>query len=378
MKHSVKLLLWKQANKIGHFPIYLRIIVNSKVRYISTGYAIAKHQWDAKSSLVKPSHPNADLINKDIGAMLSKALADIVDKKIKGQPVNAELIKQSSSSKISGSNYFDFVDKYREEIKNKRQSSTIENYKKHTLKLELYHGSRALHFEEITPDYLAGFENDLLATVGINYTYMVIRTIRTMFNAAIKRSLTTYYPFKVYEMLEYTAPDKDVATMDEVKKFDKFADQATHPADKQTAIYFLLGCLTGLRVSDWFKFDPTKHIRKGEVLLRAKKNKEWVTMPVNDLLQRNLKRIALNPITIYEQDFNNRLKDICKKLGIKKKFTTHSGRHTFAVTMCAEKGISAETCAELMGITVQTCVDNYYRVTPEKIRIETARAWAGL
>jgi integrase len=69
---------------------------------------------------------------------------------------------------------------------------------------------------------------------------------------------------------------------------------------------------------------------------------------------------------------NRTLKGIA---GIKKRITTHTGRHTFAITMCAEAGISAETCAELMGITIATCVNNYYRVTNRKIDKECLGAW---
>jgi integrase len=64
-----------------------------------------------------------------------------------------------------------------------------------------------------------------------------------------------------------------------------------------------------------------------------------------------------------------------KQLFKGKKITTHCARHTFAITMCAEAGISAETCAELMAITLKTCVDNYYKVTNLKIDKECEEAW---
>ena len=48
-----------------------------------------------------------------------------------------------------------------------------------------------------------------------------------------------------------------------------------------------------------------------------------------------------------------------------KKLTTHVARHSFAVR-CAELGISIETTAEFMGITVRSC-HIYYRITNKKI-----------
>jgi integrase len=95
-------------------------------------------------------------------------------------------------------------------------------------------------------------------------------------------------------------------------------------------------------------------------------------MPIIGRLQKHLERVRQVPLKITEQEMNRTLKGMA---GIKKRITTHTGRHTFAITMCAEKGISAETCSELMGITIATCVNNYYRVTNRKIDKECLGAW---
>lgn len=54
--------------------------------------------------------------------------------------------------------------------------------------------------------------------------------------------------------------------------------------------------------------------------------------------------------------------------GIKKNLRTHIGRHTFWV-LCAELGLSIETTAELMGITISVC-KTYYKVTRQKVNRE--------
>jgi integrase len=146
---------------------------------------------------------------------------------------------------------------------------------------------------------------------------------------------------------------------------------------RQAAIYFLLGCYTGLRISDWIRFNPEEHLRDDLLTLR---NGEHVAMPVSMPLARNLKRMADCPLTIEEPTINEKLKVIAKdpQVKIRKSISTHVGRHTFAITLCAEMGVSLETCAELMGITVATCAENYYKVTGKKIREETLKAWKGL
>jgi hypothetical protein len=68
------------------------------------------------------------------------------------------------------------------------------------LKLELFHGSRDLSFEEITPAYLTRYENFLWETVEGNYIHALFKTLQTVFNAARSRKIITCYPCDNYEI----------------------------------------------------------------------------------------------------------------------------------------------------------------------------------
>lgn len=378
-KYNVKLLLWTHnSNAHGHFPIYIRITVNRKPKYISTGHFIPKNAWDEKNEQVKEFYKLASIINPDITQRKTEIMRNAVQQQIAGTKISSEHLRSVAKSKIDLQNIFDFTDQYIKDMKNKRSAGTLSNYKKHILKLELYHGDRSLTFEDITPAFLTAYENYLLKEVGNNYTQKLIIGIRTMFNAAILRGVTKYYPFKEYELLSYEQPVKDYLTLSELSAWEQYADEVIDPSLKQSAVYFLLGCYTGLRISDWLTFDIKTMIRNDRVKLRAKKNKEWVTMPISKPLARNLKRMEKLPLTIEEPTINEKLKIIAGKLKINKHLTAHSGRHTFAITLCAEQGISVETAAKLMAITVATCDRNYYRVTNRKIDPETLGAWAKL
>jgi integrase/recombinase XerD len=84
------------------------------------------------------------------------------------------------------------------------------------------------------------------------------------------------------------------------------------------------------------------------------------------------------PLTEPEPTVNKKIKLIAEAAGIDKYLSTHCARKTFAVTLCLDRGISSETAAELMGITLAVFVKSYSRVTPAKIRDETLKAWKGL
>lgn len=372
MKYSVKLLLYThQANVKGQFPIYIRITINRKQSYLSTGHFIEKKFWDDKAEQVRAGHLQASTINPDITTRKQAVIKHIVERQVKGEVISAASLKTIVAAKGDLHNIFEFAEAFSKEVEHKREDATLENYRKHLKVVELYYGSRSLTFEEITHEWLVKFEAHLRKSVGGNYIYIIWKTLKTFFNAARKRKLITVYPFDTYENPEYEAPNKDYLTDEELDSLEKQADEATDPLIKQTLIYFLLGCYTGLRISDLRKFSIEKHIRDGRLFIRAKKNGEPVTMPVIGRLAAHLERVRACQLTRTEQELNRTLKKLIKG----KKITNHCGRHTFAITMCAEKGISAETAAELMGITLKTCVENYYKVTNRKIDKECMAAW---
>jgi site-specific recombinase XerD len=380
MKYSVILLLYPhRPNDKGQFPIYIRITINRKQSYLSTGYYLEKKYWDPRGERVKDGHMLAGTINADITTRKQIIIKKIVDYQVKGQPVTAAAIKAMVAVKNDLHNVFEFAELFIKEIQHKRESSTLVNYKKHLNTLESYHGSRSLAFEEITHEYLVEFEDYLRRPVaggrkGLNgnYIHSIWKFMKTFFNAARKRGIITCYPFATYENPDYKAPAKDYLTIEELDQLEKLVDETSHPVIKQTVTYFLLGCYSGLRLSDWRRFNYDKRVAHGRLYLHAKKNGERIMIPVVGRLERHLQRVKVVDLKISEREINRTLKNIA---GIKKKISSHTGRHTFAITMCAERGVSLEVCATLMGITVAVCEQNYYSVTPKKIEDEIIGKW---
>lgn len=379
IKYSVDLILYThQPNAHKEHPIYLRIIIDRKPAYISTGKYILQKYWDDRQQQVKEGHTEAEKLNFDISTKKQQVVDKILERQYKKQRTTSKEIKQLIAYNLA--NLFDFVETYIKEVKNKREPATLENYRKHLRVLEIYHGSRNLHFEEITTDYLANFETDLSdrQKLSNNYIHAIWKTLKTFFNAAILKKITDHYPFDQYENPVYTAPGKEHLILSELKAWEKYVGDCKNEVLKQCALYFLLGAYSGLRISDWFQFQSSKHVEDNRIKLRAKKNGEWVTMPVSKPLKRIIGLCKEIPLTLQEPTINEKLKRIAGDLRIKKKISTHVARHTFAITICADRGISCETCAELMGITVKTCADSYYRVTNRKIDTETLKAWKEL
>lgn len=66
-KSTVSLILWKDGeNELGLMPIYLRIIIDRKPRYKSSGKFISEAFWDKAREMVKNAHPMADNWNIEL------------------------------------------------------------------------------------------------------------------------------------------------------------------------------------------------------------------------------------------------------------------------------------------------------------------------
>lgn len=381
---TVKLLIKKnKKNALGKYPIYLRVTSNRKTSFISTGHFIEKLQWDEKNEIVKESNKQHDFINTDILNRKKQILDEILQAAINQRFKSASAIKQVVADELK--NIFKFSEKLQAEVKGRRSDNTIKNYKKHIKKLQDYAGVSLL-FDHITPDYLRAFESWLRSNVNAregrdpnNYIAAIMRTVRSHFNEAIGRGITNNYPFgkNRYQLPTESTGNKDFLSLSELKKWHDFTFETTHETHREVALYFLFACYTGLRISDWTDFAEGK-LRQKNISLKATKNKVWVNVPLHSGLIEVIKRMKEIPLTISEPTVNRNLKTIADYLKIKKSLSTHCGRKTFAVTVCLERGISSETTAKLMGITLAVFEKNYSVVSPEKILLETSKAWKDL
>lgn len=238
IKSTIQLILWKHASDDqGHFPIWLKITVDRKTVYVSTGKFIAEKFWDKAGQIIKPGHHSAKAWNLEISKLKSDVSRTALDLAIEGKPITAAILKGLASHEVKyGTNIFKFIEALCKERNHKRRPGTIDNYQKIATKLKLYHGSDRLNFEDITREYLEAFDLHLAETVGNNYSNTIFKIIRTFFNSAIKKGLITHYPFKNFEMPAYKAPGKAYLTDAELARWERFT-YCSNNTMRQAAVY---------------------------------------------------------------------------------------------------------------------------------------------
>lgn len=152
---------------------------------------------------------------------------------------------------------------------------------------------------------------------------------------------------------------------DEIRKI--IAYQPTSLCERAIKNWFLMGCLTGARHSDYVRF-TSNNIHDQQLHYVSIKTHTNTSVPLSPLVEKIIdenNRLGYNKISISDVYFNRLLKRICKNAGITEtvsvysrgKFTTgekwkyvasHSARRSFATNLY-KKGVDIYTISRLCG-----------------------------
>lgn len=353
----------------GLVNVRICITVKRKRIYYSTPYNIRPDQWDPKSHQLKSTAQNSRVINSDLRKRIHQMEQKIFEHGYLNKAITPEAIRdlfdEGKGEKVQG--IFQFGHQLIEELRGKFAEETLSNYITELKRIDqLFPG---ITFDEFKPHHLAQLEKQMIdQKLSNNTIFKSFKVMKKLFNVAIQREITSNYPFRNYSNPKYEQTDRTYLSEAEVDRIEALLDLPLDESIRRTVLYFLLGCFSGLRFSDWLRFGPAM-VRDDRLILRAKKNGEFISLKIHDRLKRIIDQITDPPFV--EQTTNQHLKAISRMADIDKKITSHVARHSFAVR-CAEYGISVETTAQLMGITVKTCAI-YYKVTNRKIDSEFSR-----
>jgi integrase len=214
---------------------------------------------------------------------------------------------------------------------------------------------------DIDTELLQGYEHHMREMGnGSNTVWKSFKFIRMICLRAFKDKKIREYIFATYPMPRYKTPIREYLEEEELVKVEGIAyNPAASPEVRFIASWFVLGCYTGLRFSDWQQFNQATHIRGGRLVLYTTKTGQVVSMPVVDKVRSLFENIEYKPCHYTNTHVNRVLKEIATGAGIDKNLSAHISRHTFGVR--AARVMSLEACARLMGITVRVC-QVYYKI----------------
>lgn len=381
-----KLVHYKSVKpSCGEYPIYIRLIVAGKPGYRATGYWVKEAEWvDGKVH----NRSDAKTINAACKKKLDDTLQELVAMELKGIQVTHKslVVKPALAS---------FYDYYREIQKiDGGQTADTEIYRisefcdGRTVTPGQRKQSRSKAkrtslaeptISEINVQWARRFQDYMtdIMLLGEGTIATTFKGLGKVLRQAEAEKIIPECPIGKNGHKPPSGKKKSTPRYLEEEERDalmNLLDSAEIKADRKlymTLVYFLFGCFSGLRHSDWEQFRFEEHVIEKKspdpkIVLRTTKTDELVVMPIGPSLMRIVEIIKIiGPLTLNYNEVMDRLEILEKRAGIKKHISTHVARHSFGY-LCAVLDLPKAVAAHYMGISVEV-VEVYYHLAGKHI-----------
>ena len=207
MNASVKISLdTRRPKKDGSFPIILRITHKRKTTSITTGYSVPIKYWDSKRGKIRKSYTGVANISRT-NNFLEKQKAKAIDKLTRLEEddkliyLSIPEVKDKILGKAKDNSFFAFSEKVIGTLMNEDRIGNARSYKNVLREVKKFRNGIDFPFSELNYQFLKKFEHYYLAKgLSLNGLAVYMRTIRAIFNRAIKEELVDRraYPFADY------------------------------------------------------------------------------------------------------------------------------------------------------------------------------------
>ena len=356
---SVKLYLRNPVkNKECSIYYYISIARGNRIRG-ATNITVKPEYWNPDTQLLRNKigvTKSKDAINgklknfesfvyDQIGSYYSKDQNEI--KRLLKNDIEIYFNKKKEEKKAL--NLLEFYDWYIEHYKihplpttgNILGKGTAKTYKNaYRIIKEFNDAIYKVDFKNIT----VSFYDDFIAFLtdqdySLNYIGTQIKVLKTIMGSSFEKDLHQNLDFK---KKYFRKPSEDVSniylTLEELKSIEvvdlsNFKDKITNKNLKLTKDLldrardlFLIGCYTGLRISDYRDLNAAKNIIEEDGIqylrLKSKKTGKFVTIPMSKIIKNILKKNNGEfPSKIPEQHLNYAIKEVGELAKIKEKFS---------------------------------------------------------
>lgn len=399
--------------------IYVRYRMGRKIDFnASTGATVLIEDWDFEKQRVKN---RAHLTNRlEINTLLSKLtnhFEEFEAENLKdGFTPTYEMVKnyfdsyftipETETTPDRPITFFEFVDTYIDDAKTKPNPITKKPLSKNTLKdyvltrntLKQFNDEvKQFDFEDIDSDWYDDFTT-WCNKRGFkdNYKGKHIKTLKTFLNYALEHDLTTNrnHQKRAFSVFKEDT-DSIYLNLDELTAIWEL-DLSNNATKERARDLFLIGCFTGLRVSDYNNLKPSsiKEINGVKMfVVKTQKTKKTVAIPMHPIVNAILTKYDGIPARMFDQKINQNIKEVARLTGINEtiettatisglevtqkhpKFelvTTHTARRSF----CTNAYLMGMDSLDIMAISGHTTEKNflkYIKVTPEQRAVKMSQ-----
>lgn len=349
--------------KLGLVHIEIVERQTKRKKYIYTGVKILANQYSANGGFSVKNHPNAIVLKTKVFDVYNKIEAFIHSDKCTG-------IDDINNWDADHEASMTFIEFFNQELRKKPIGlGTMKNHK--TVLHGIINFGRITHFKDLTYSNIADFDVFLRKTVKSQpVLYKRHNTLNSYIKEAIKRGLMTDNPYDEFQCKR--GKYKDPIVLDEVE-LKKIADyQPT--CDKLARIrdMYLFQCMTGLAFVDMQEFtkDKIRYIDGSMVICSNRvKTAESYIIPLFADAQEILEKYNYSFPRISNQKYNDYIKVLASSVGINKKLTSHTARHTYG-SYLVNKGVAIAVIQKAMGHAKITQTLEYAKLSARSVKNE--------
>jgi len=352
-------------------PLMITISIKRETAYLNTGIRILPDQWNARAMQAKSRtvQRRADDVMYAVNTLLSQLTADGRLDGMTAKEIRDEIRRRLSPAEARPVYFLDVLEQFA--LSRPRPRTTEIYYATKGRILAFDKNAGALRFEDINIGWLDRFDTFLASTSPKkNARNIHFRNIRAVFNYALKRGVTSLYPFRQYE-IRPEATMKRALTVEQLRTL--FTADVKPWQQKYVDFFKMSFLLIGINTED---LTHATGINGGRLEYeRAKTHRPYsikVEPECQELIDKYRGRsYLLNVMDTYAKTahwtskVNNELQDIAKSLGLPK-ISMYWARHTWA-TLAAELDIPKETITAALGQSSNTVTDIYIRFDRTKI-----------
>lgn len=349
---TVRATLKGMIDQNGHQPIQIIITNNRKQFFRPTGIKILPSMF--KGGRVSKEHPKSKEYNQILETRIIQLQAEFLEGLQKKKPRTPLL---------------QYIEQSIKQLEGIGEPGTVGQYNSQLTKLKGY--TSEIMLTSIDHAFLYGYQSYLkgLGNDG-NTIWSSFKFLRKFINKAIREKLLSESPFKNFPFPIYVEKIKPYLLPEEVKSIHRFINKKGCPDNLVFAgTWFLIACSTGLRLADLKLFDKKKNIHGGRLIVQTDKTFEPVGMPIDSDLKALFERVNYKPLGMSGEAYNRLLKVIIAGAGVFKRVSSHTARHTAAMTM-ADKGIGRDVVAKVLGHRDLRSTATYYKVSNQRLDME--------
>ena len=375
--------------KDGQVPILLRVTINGLRAVTSVNLKVNPQSWNAVAGKSIANTRLDDELNARLDTIRLRVMQIYREMELDREPITAQKVIGKYLGRDSKPDIM-LLDIFREHndrchklAGNGMAPATVERYEtslKHTAAfIEHAYNKKDTPVADVDHKFITDYEFYLRTERKCNHNTATkyLKNFKKIIRIALANDYISRYPFanirfKLEEVERDFLEDHEIkAIMEKPITIERLA---------QVRDAFVFSCMSGLAFSD-LKGLKQEHLAKdnnGDLWIRKarQKTKNMCNIPLLDVSQRIMERYKHHPECIRKgtilpvpcnQKLNAYLKELADICGITKAISSHTGRHSYATSVCLANGVSIENVAKMLGHSDTKMTRHYARVLDKSI-----------